>query len=205
MIAQFFFRERQFLRLGQRHRGLGFRHVARFIADNQRQRLADETVNLHDDGALKPRHVARETLAQALVEFGIVRLPNLVADADAQKINIAVAEAQFRQFLAGDFEARFLNLVNPPTLLLFIRPAGVENNAVAQFDGRGEIDDDAVADNFFDFAEIHAALFAEPRVDELPVVRAAEPAGEQPARKRHLHFVFTIGDFGLTRGQVGGA
>ena len=49
-----------------------------------------------------------------------------------------------------------------------------------------------VAHDFFDFAEKHAAFFAEARVDELLIVGAAEPAGEQAARKGHLHFVFTI-------------
>ena len=46
--------------------------------------------------------------------------------------------------------------------------------------------------NAFDFAEKHAALFAEARVDQLLVVDAAKPAGVQPARKCHFHFIFAI-------------
>ena len=161
--------------------------------------LPAQAVNFDFDRPLKFRRVAGKTLAQALVEFGIVGLPDFVADVDAQKINVAVAETQFGQFLAGNFETRFLDFVNASAFLLFIRLAGVKNNAVAGFDRRGEIHDDAVAHNFFHFAEKHAALFAEARMDELLIVRAAEPAGEQPARKGHFHFVFTICDFGFTR------
>ena len=43
--------------------------------------------------------------------------------------------------------------------------------------------------NSCDFAEKHAALFAEARVDEFLIVDAAEPAGVKAARKRHFHFV----------------
>ena len=108
---------------------------------------------------------------------------------NAQKVDVAVAKAQLSQLLAGNREARFLDFINPSAFLFFIRPARVENNAVAEFDGRGEIHDDAVADDLDNFAEIDAALFSKTRMNEFLIVRAAKPAGEQPARKCHLHFV----------------
>ena len=193
LFPQLFFGERKFFRLCERHRGFGFRHVARFITNNQSQRLADSAVNFHADGPLKSWCVAGKTLAQTFVEFRVVSFPNFVADVDAQKINVAVAETQFSQFFAGNFETWFLNFVNASAFFLFIRFAGIENNSITKFDGRGKIYDDAVTDNFFYFAEIHAALFAKARVNKFLIVVAAEPAGEQAARKRHFQIVTVAG------------
>jgi len=139
--------------------------VTFFITRNDRQRFSSQTVDFNFNWPLKSRLVAGETLAQPLVEFWIIRLPDFIADVDAQKIHVAVAETQLGQFLAGGFETWFLNFINPSAFFFFIGLARVENNAVAKFDGRGEIDDDAVAHDFFDLAEKHAALFSEACVD----------------------------------------
>jgi hypothetical protein len=57
---------------------------------------------------LKLGRVTRETLAQALVQFRVARLPQLVADVDAREINVAMTEAQ------DGFSARvpLLNVLN---------------------------------------------------------------------------------------------
>ena len=186
LFPQFFFGQRKFFCFRERHRGFHFRNVTFFVTRNERQRFADETVNFNLNRALKFWRVARETLAQTLVEFGIVGFPNFIADVDAQKINAAVAETQFGQFLAGNFETRFLNFVNASAFLFFIRLAGVENNSIAEFHRHGEIYNHAVADNFFDFAKIDAAFFPKACVNEFLIINAAEPAGEKAARERHF-------------------
>ena len=205
MFAQFFPGQRKFFRLGQRHRGINLEDVTFLVARDDRQRLADQSVNFDFNRPLKPDGVTFKRLTEALVEFGIARLPDFIAVVDAQKVHITVAEAQFCQLLSGNFETRRLHFVNAPAFLLFIRPSGVEHNAVAGFDGCGQIDDDAVADNLFHLAEKHTAFFAETGVDEFLIVRAVEPAGEQSARKGHFHFVITIYDFGFTSRRDCGA
>ena len=62
------------------------RDISIFIARNQRQRFADETVNFDFNWPLKSGRAARETPAQAPVEFGIVGFPNFIADLDPKKI-----------------------------------------------------------------------------------------------------------------------
>ena len=57
--------------------------------------LPASAVNFDFDRPLKLRRVAGKTLAQAPVQFRIVRFPHFVADMNAVEINVAVAEAQF--------------------------------------------------------------------------------------------------------------
>ena len=97
-----------------------------FITRNDRQRFSSQTVDFNFNWPLKSRLVAGETLAQPLVEFWIIRLPDFIADVDAQKIHVAVAETQLGQFLAGGFETWFLNFINPSAFFFFIVaiPAG---------------------------------------------------------------------------------
>ena len=114
--------QRQLFSLRQRHGGFDFGNMAGFIARDERERFSDAAVDFDFDRPLKFWRVARKTLAQTLVEFGIIRLPDFIADMDAQKIHVTVAEAQFGQFFAGNFEARLLNFVNRVRLLPF-RPA----------------------------------------------------------------------------------
>ena len=135
LFAQFFLRQRLFFRLGQRHGGFHLGDVSEFVARDERERFAGQAVDFHFNRPLKFRCVAGETLAQAPVQFGIVGLPQFVADVDAREINVAVAETQLGQLLAGNFEASdFLNFINASAFLLFLRLAGVENHAVAGFE-----------------------------------------------------------------------
>src|ERR1035441_5414972 len=49
--------------------------------------------------------------------------------------------------------------------------------------------------------EEHAALLAEPAMNELLVVRAPEPAGIKAARERHLHLVVVVTRYPRLAGQ----
>ena len=60
------------------------------------ERFAGQAVNFQMQRTLKANLVALKTLAQPPVQFGIVGLPQLVADVDAVEIHIAVAETQPR-------------------------------------------------------------------------------------------------------------
>ena len=88
-------------------------------------------------------------------------------------------------------------------MLVIAAVAGVEDDAVASLQRAGEADVDAVTNDASDFADEGAALFSEAGVDELLVVNALKPAGGKATAEGHLHFVFSIFDFRLTRGCRG--
>ena len=169
---------------------------------NERERFAGSAMHLDFNGPLKFWRVTLEALAQSPVQFGVAGLPQFVADVDAGEINVAMAETQLIQaglafrskprFRRGGDTAPYLqDFIHPPAFLVFLRFAGVEHHAVARFQRAFEPDGHAIAQHARDFAEKHAAFFAEARMDELLVVGAAEPAGVQAARKSHLHFILT--------------
>lgn len=82
-----------------------------------------------------------------------------------------------------------LNFVNPPALFLLIGMAGIEDNAVAEFEGGLQCNGDALPVYLSDFAEIHAAFLAEARMHKFLIVIAVEPTGVEAARESHLHGV----------------
>src|SRR6185369_17463187 len=90
------------------------------------------------------------------------------------------------------------DLVNPSAFFLCFGFAGVEYDAIAGLERRLEADGDAVAAEAGDFAEVDAAFFSKPGVDQFLVVDAAEPAGIEAAREGHLQGVFPICDFRFT-------
>ena len=89
--------------------------------------------------------------------------------------------------------------VNAAAFFFFVRLARVEDHAVAGLDRRSEIQNYAIAHDFFDFAQKNPAFFAKARVDQFLVVDAAEPAGVKPARKGHFHLIlrFSAGPRGF--------
>ncbi len=101
LLAQFFLRERNFLRLRQRHGGFDFRDVARFIARNERERFAGEAMDFDFDRTLKFGRCRPRNSGADACRVRIVRFPQFVADVDAGEINVAVAETQFGQLLPG--------------------------------------------------------------------------------------------------------
>ena len=66
-----------------------------FVACDQRERFAGQTVNLDFDGPLELWRTTFKRLAQAAIQFRVVGFPQFVADMDAREINVAVAESQF--------------------------------------------------------------------------------------------------------------
>jgi hypothetical protein len=119
-----------------------------FVARNERERFAGAAVDFNLDGPLKFRRVARETLAQAPVQFGIVVFHNL-SPTWTRKNPHRRGRSAVQSVAGREFETRLLHFVNPSAFLLFVRPAGVEHHAVAGFERARPVDDDAVADDFF--------------------------------------------------------
>src|SRR5687768_10786691 len=73
--------------------------------------------------------------------------------------------------------------INPAALLILVGMAGVEHHSVAGFERPFQLHGNAAAIDAPHFSEIHAALFAETRVDELLVINAAKPTRVKAARK----------------------
>src|SRR6185436_12121710 len=94
-----------------------------------------------------------------------------------------------------------LNGEHAAALLFLLRPAAVEDDAVAGLERSFQGQENFIARDAGHLTEIHAAFFAEAGVDQFLVVRAAEPAGGKAARESHLHFVLRIADCGW---RVGG-
>ena len=174
-----------------------------FIPRDDRERLANLAVDFNVDGLLKARGIAGKTLAQALVQFGIVRLPQLVPDADAIEINVAVPELQNGFLGARGLVLEMLDSIDAPALLLFVRPSGIEHHAVAQFQRGLQMQGHFPALDPGDGAQEHAAFFPEARMDQALVIDAAKPAGVQAPGERHLHVVPRRSDF-LCRGRIRG-
>ena len=82
-----------------------------------------------------------------------------------------------------------LQLVNSAALLLFLRFACVENDAVAWLERAAEAYPNAVFLNGQNLAEIDAALFAESGVNEFLIVNTFEPAGVKATGKGHFQIV----------------
>ena len=80
-------------------------------------------------------------------------------------------------------------MVDAPAFLAFVGAAGVEHDAVAGFERRGELQGDGFVLHAGDFAEEHAALGAEAAMGEFLIVDAAKPAGVEATRETHLEFV----------------
>ena len=81
----------------------------------------------------------------------------------------------------------------------------VEHNAVAGLERSLQFDKDFLAPDSSHLTEVNATFFAEPGMDQLLVVDAAEPAGVQPTGEGHLDFIFTICDFRFTKWIARGA
>ena len=214
LLSQTFGAKRLLLRFGQRHRGIPACDVALFVASDQRERLAHEPVNFHLNRSLKFRRIAFKALTQVTIQFRIAGFPKFVSHVDTVEINITVAEAVFRGFcyvlrvaccVIWLLRASSFHFVNAATLFLLFWFAGIEHNAVAGFQWSREFHHHAIAQDSFDIAKKYAALFSKSRMDQLLVVDSAKPAGVQPARKRHFHFVFTIYDWRFTSFVLCGA
>jgi hypothetical protein len=52
-------------------------------------------MHLHQDWALEPRPVTCKTLAQAAVQLGVARLPNLVPNVNTPEVDVPPTEAEF--------------------------------------------------------------------------------------------------------------
>ena len=172
-----------FLSLDEHHVGIHLRDMTFFVTGNERERFSDQSMNFHVNRALEANLVALETLAQTLVEFGIVGLPQLVADFDALIIYVAVAEAE------PGFRAARSDLINTSAFLVLIRRARIEHHAVTRLQWANEFERHGFISHVCDLAEEHTTFFSEARVNELLIVVPAEPTGEQAARKRHLHVI----------------
>ncbi len=85
-----------------------------------------------------------------------------------------------------------------------MRSSGVEDDAVAGFEGREQTEEDAAGGDAADFPQIDAAFFAEAGVDKALVVDAAKPAGMKAAGKGHFEVVAGLGGR-LGDGAVQGA
>src|SRR5439155_18017908 len=121
---------------GERHGGGELDDVTEFVAGDQGQGNVGVSVGFDVDGTLKTGLVGAESLAQAAVEFGVAGFPEFVADVDAAKIDVAVAE-----FEEG-FLAALQNSVNAATFFLLIRLACIEDNSIAGFERTFELDGD---------------------------------------------------------------
>src|ERR1041385_8206825 len=95
----------------------------------------------------------------------------------------------------------YFDSIDPSAFLFFVRVTGVEHDSVARLERRLQTDDNLVPLDARHFAEINAAFFAEPRVDQLLVVDAAEPAGVEPARKGHFQIVLRVVSCGMRVGR----
>jgi len=164
--------------------------VTKFIASNEREWFSNQPVNFQMQRPLEANLVALKTLAQAFVEFGVVRLPQFVACFDAPIIYVAIAEAQPR------FCATRCDLINASSFLVLIGRACIEHHAIARFEGADEFKRDRLVCDAGDLAEKHTAFLAEAGVNQFLVIVSAEPTCEQATREGHLHVVARSAEWG---------
>src|SRR5438034_7608095 len=91
------------------------------------------------------------------------------------------------------------DFINTTALFLGFGMSCVEHHAVAGLERSLQFDKNLLALDARDITEVNAAFLAKPGMDQFLVVDAAEPARVKPAGEGHLHFVFTIYDFGFTK------
>jgi hypothetical protein len=99
--------------------------------------------------------VALVRLAHAAVEFGVIGFPDELAGPDAVKVQVALAEAEHGLAVAG------FHLIDASAFLLFVGPAGIEDEAVAGLERCDELQGHMVASDAGYFAEEDAPLGAE--------------------------------------------
>ena len=137
---------------------------------------------------MKARCVASEGGANALFQFCIARLPQLVAGVDSGEVHRAGHEGQ--DGLARLHSAfRVPHLKHASTFLVVAAVAGIEDNAVTGLQRAVETDMDAVAGHARDFTNEGTALLAKARMHEALIVDAFEPAGGESAAEGHFEFV----------------
>ena len=76
------------------------------------------------DGALEFRDVTGKTLAEAFVQFWIVRLPKFITNMETAEINVAMAEAQ------PGFVVTHGQLIDPAAFLTRLGITGIKNHAI---------------------------------------------------------------------------
>jgi hypothetical protein len=93
-----------FIRRGEGHRRVHAGNMAQFVAGNEGERRARQAVGFDMEGALEPRGVSLEALAQTPLQFRVAGLPELVACVDPAQVDVATAKAeQDRSSPAGVF------------------------------------------------------------------------------------------------------